>query len=456
MLRFPDGFLWGAATSSYQVEGAWLEDGKGPHIWDAYTLIPGKVTDGSTGQVACDHYHHVEEDVALMKDLGLKAYRFSLCWPRILPTGTGDVNENGLAFYDRLVDLLLDAGIEPFVTLYHWEMPLALEMRYGGWLHEDSPERFAEYARVCFDRLGDRVKRWVTINEPEAHSMCGYRWGVHAPGRQAHINEEPWLVGHRLLQAHARTAALYRDEFGGHGGSIGMAVSVHWAEPRSDSPEDVEAAACCLDFNFSWYGHPTVYGDYPERMRAVLGDRLPEFTADEKAMLKGSADFLGLNHYHTHQVRAPSEAERDTPYIEQRHFKETEEFGEERSVMGWVFVPWGMRKILLWLHETYPGVPIYVMENGYPLAAAGREESLEDQPRIDHYRTYLTACHKAIAEGADVRGFFAWTLMDNFEWGLGYTVNLGLCHVDFDTLERTPKASARYYSTIIAQNGVPE
>jgi beta-glucosidase len=455
MLTFPDGFVWGAATSSYQVEGAWQEDGKGPHIWDAYTLIPGKVVDGSTGQVSCDHYHHLEEDVALMKAMGLRAYRFSICWPRILPKGTGEVNERGLAFYDRLISLLLDNGIEPCPTLYHWEMPLALEMGYGGWLHPDSPAWFADYARVCFERFGDRVRTWVTINEPEAHSMCGYRWGVHAPGRVAHGNTEPWLVGHHLLQAHARTARLYREEFqGAGGGRIGMAVSVHWAQPRTDSRADREAAQTCLEFNFGWFGHPTVYGEYPESMRALLRDKQPRFTADERALLKGSADFLGLNHYHTHQVWAPTGAERESPFVERQLFAETEEFGEPRSVMGWVFLPWGMTKMLTWLHETYPGVPIYVMENGYPLARASKAESLDDQPRVEHYRTYLAACHEAMAAGADVRGFFAWTLMDNFEWGLGYSVNLGLHHVDFATGERTPKASARFYRQVIAQNGV--
>ncbi len=452
MLRFPDGFVWGSATSSYQVEGAWDEDGKGPHIWDAYCLIPGKIRDGSTGQVACDHYHHVEQDVALMAKMGLQAYRFSICWPRILPTGTGQVNEAGVAFYDRLIDLLLENGIQPYATLYHWEMPLALEMAHGGWLHPDSPQWFADYARVCFERYGDRVNKWITINEPEAHSMCGYRWGVHAPGRVAHGNTEPWVVGHHLLQAHGRTADLYRRDFSDGDGEIGMAVSVHWAEPRTDCDADQQAAQRCLQFNFGWFGHPTVYGEYPPSMREILGDRLPEFTDEEAALLKGSADFLGLNHYHTHHVWEPEQ--RDSPYIEQRYFKESADIGAEKSVVGWAFAPWGMKKLLLWLHTTYPGVPIYVTENGYPLIEKTRQEAVNDERRVEHYRTYLRACHEAIQQGVDLRGYFAWTLMDNFEWGYGYGVDFGIHHVDFNTGERTPKASARYLSQVIKENGI--
>ena len=453
-LQFPDSFLWGSATSSYQVEGAWLDDGKGPHIWDVYSLIPGKIRDKSTGQVACDHYHRVEEDVALMAHVGLRAYRFSICWPRVLPRGTGPVNEPGLAFYDRLINLLLDAGIEPYPTLYHWEMPLALEMAYGGWLHPDSPRWFADYARVCFERFGDRVQNWITINEPEAHSMCGYRWGVHAPGRVAQGNTEPWLVGHHLLQAHALTADLYRSEFqGADGGRIGMAISVHWPEPRTDSEADRRASQTSLEFNFGWFAHPTVYGEYPPSMTRILGERQPSFTADERAMLKGSADFLGLNHYHAQHVWDPGESGREAQWVEQAHFSESNEMGLPRSVVGWTFVPWSMSKMLLWIHETYPGTPIYVTENGYPLIEETLEQAINDAPRVEHYRGHLSACAEAIGAGVDLRGFFAWTFLDNFEWGYGYTVDFGLHHVDFDTLERTPKASAKFYSEVIKANG---
>lgn len=456
MLAFPEGFVWGAATSSYQVEGAWRADGKGPHIWDAYCLIPGNIRGGATGQTACDHYHRYEEDVALMARMGLKAYRFSICWPRILPRGTGEVNEAGAAFYDRLVDRLLEAGVEPWATLYHWEMPLALEFGHGGWLHPDSPEWFAEYSRVCFDRYGDRVKKWITINEPEAHSMCGYRWGVHAPGRVAHGNREPWLVGHHLLRAHGRAAAAFRGRFSGDPkAAIGLAVSTHWAEPRTDAAADRRAARTSLEFNFGWFGHPTVYGRYPQSMRGHLGGRLPAFTEREREGLKGSVDFLGVNHYHTRHAWAPGEEEKESEYAERELFAESADIGVEKSVVGWSFVPWGMRKLLLWLDRTYPGVPLYVTENGYPLREESRRQALEDRRRVEHYRTYLGACHEAIERGVDLRGYFAWTLMDNFEWGYGYTVDFGLHHVDFETLERTPKASAEFYSRVIAENGVP-
>ncbi len=456
MREFPDGFLWGAATSAYQIEGAWLEDGKGPSIWDAYTLLPGKVRDGSTGQVACDHYHRLEEDVALMKAMGLRAYRFSINWPRVLPCGTGEPNEPGLRFYDRLIDLLLDAGIEPFPTLYHWEMPLVLEMGHGGWLNPEVVEWFAGFARLCFARYGERVRHWITINEPDAFAMCGYRWGVHAPARVAHPDSEPFLVGYHLLRAHARAARLYRDEFrGGEDGRIGIAISTHWAEPASESPADRAAARRSMERQFGWFAHPPVFGEYPEAMRHLTDGPLPALTGEDRALLKGSVDFLGLNQYHTVQVRAPTGGgDGEAHYVAEIDIVETADFGAPRSSMGWTFVPWGMRKVLGWLDETYPGVPLYVTENGYPLPAAGREESLADEARVRHYRDYLAACHEAVAAGVDLRGFFAWTLMDNFEWGLGYTVNFGLHHVDFATLERTPKASARFYAEVTARNGL--
>jgi beta-glucosidase len=451
MREFPDGFTWGAATSSYQVEGAWLEDGKGPHIWDAYVLIPGKIAGGATGQVACDHYHRFREDVALMRELGLSAYRFSICWPRILPTGTGEVNERGVAFYDRLINALLEAGIKPFVTLYHWEMPLALEMAWGGWLHPDSPDWFADYARVCFERFGDRVKRWITINEPRAHAVCGYKWNVHAPGRIAHGRTEPFIVGRHLLRAHARAVRVWREELG-QDGQLGIAVSTQCPEPRSDDPADRAAAARCVDLNFGWFGHPVVFGDYPKSMVRVLGDRLPPLGPEDRAMLKGSADFLGLNHYYATHVWAGAPG--DEGYSEDFDGCESGDLGLERAAMGWTFVPWSMRKILGWMDATYPGAPIYVTENGYPMPAAPREEAVRDERRVQHYRENLTGCHEAIAAGADLRGFFAWTLTDNFEWGLGYTENFGLHHVDFATQERTPKDSAGYYAEVIAANGL--
>ncbi|MBD3239065.1 MAG: family 1 glycosylhydrolase, partial [Chitinivibrionales bacterium] len=270
-MAFPDGFLWGAATSSYQIEGAWDEDGKGPSKWDAYTLIPGRIARGETGQVACDHYHRLDEDVALMKQLGLRAYRFSLSWPRIMPAGIGDVNPAGLAFYDRLIDLLLDNDIVPFVGLYHWEMPLRLEMNLGGWLNPAVAEWLGDYARVCFDRFGDRVKHWATLNEPHAEAHCGYRWGVHAPGRQVEPLRETYLAGYHMLKAHARMVQVYRDEFQpAQNGTIGLVTSTHWAEPLEDTDECREAAKRSVEYNYGWYGHPICHGDYPECMRRTM------------------------------------------------------------------------------------------------------------------------------------------------------------------------------------------
>jgi beta-galactosidase len=458
MREFPEGFVWGAATSSYQIEGGWNADGKGPSVWDAFTLIPGMVADASTGQVACDHYGRMEEDVALMKEIGLNAYRFSICWPRLQPRGTGEVNEAGVQFYSRLIDLLLDNGIEPWPTLFHWEMPLALEMAYGGWLHPDAPEWFVGHARLCFERFGDRVKHWTTLNEPHAFAICGYQWGAHAPGRQADREREPYVVGYHMLQGHARAAELYRDEFQPtQNGSIGMAPLSHWAEPRTDSPADREAARRSIEFSLGWYAHPLVYGDYPESMTRLMGDTLPPLTPDDRARLKGSADFLGLNHYHTVHAYAPGEEDHGGYPVKEAGIVENNDIGEPRSVIGWTFVPWGMHKILLYLRDAYTGIPIYITENGY--AEAYKEdpaEGADDQRRVRHYREYLGACHDAVADGADLRGFFAWSLMDNFEWHYGYSVAFGIIHVDFPTGRRTLKASARLLSRIIAANGLPE
>ncbi len=461
---FPKHFVWGAATSSYQIEGAACEDGKGPHIWDAYASIPGNIRDGSTGDVACDHYHRFREDVAVMQSLGLKAYRFSICWTRILPAGTGEVNEAGVRFYSELIDALLEADIEPWATLYHWEMPMALEMRYGGWLHKDIDKYFAEFARVCFERFGDRVKRWITINEGHAITHCGYRHGVHAPGRQVDPLKETYLSGHNLLRAHARAVDIYRREFQPEQqGVIGIANNAHWPEPKSDLPEHVAAAQRNLDFMLGWFTHPVYYGDYPESMREMLGSKLPRFTKKEKEMLQGSAEFLGLNHYHTIQASSPGpEFLRKDDYdgpgylVEEAQVIEINNFGDPFSAGNRTLAPWGFRKLLEYVRDAYPGLPMVITENGTATGMLPKEESLRDQARIDYIRGYLGACHEAVQEGADVRGYFVWSLMDNFEWGGGYSVRFGILYTDYETQERIPKDSAKFYSDVIRRNGLPD
>ena len=456
-MTFPKHFLWGSATSSYQVEGAWNEDGKGAHIWDAFCMIPGKIADGSDGTIACDHYHRLEEDVAIMKQIGLKAYRFSICWPRIIPKGVGDVNEAGVKFYDRLINLLLDNGITPFAGLYHWEMPLALEMTWGGWLHKDSPQWYRDYCAVCFDRFGDRIRHWATMNEPHAAAHCGYRWGVHAPGRMADPLRETYLAGYHMLKAHALAADLYHSVYQPkQNGVIGLVTSTHWAEPKTDTGADRGAARRSVEFNYGWYGHPLYYGDYPECMRSLMpADILVPLSADDKAIIKGSADFFGLNFYHT--VIAADAAQ---------HLHDGGAFIDEAKIMeyndlpfpgvvknGWSFWPPGMERILLWMKDAYPGMPVYITENGISGTVGSFEQAISDDYRVKHYHDYLVNVGSAIDKGVDVRGFFAWTLLDNFEWGMGYTTRFGLTHVDFKTLKRTPKKSARFYTDVIRSNG---
>ncbi len=460
---FPQDFLWGAATSSYQIEGAWNEDGKGPHIWDAYTMIPGKIRDGSDGRVAVDHYHRLEEDVALMKAIGLKAYRFSICWPRLLPRGTGEVNPKGVAFYNRLIDALLDAGIEPWPTLYHWEMPLALEMAYGGWLYPGIPELFAAFAGVCFDAFGDRVRNWITLNESNAIATCGYAYNVHAPGRIARPDSEPFCCGHNLLRAHALAVNLYRKKYQPRqNGRIGVAHNTIWPEPKTASEADQAAARRYLDFYLGWFSEPLCSGDYPPIMREMLGERLPVFSAHDRELLKGSIDFLGLNHYFSFLASSPSET-----HIASSDYKGPGNFNETLQVVledvqdpilpshGWGSVwPEGFAKLLCAASERYAAPPIVITENGYATPSCAEPEALRDADRITYLREYLSACHRAIQRGVNLEGYFLWSLMDNFEWGQGYTSSLGICYVDRSSQRRALKDSAIFYQDVIRTNRI--
>jgi beta-glucosidase len=357
---------------------------------------------------------------------------------------------------------LLDAGIEPWATLYHWEMPMFLEMTYGGWLHANSADYFAELAGVCFARLGDRVKNWVTINEGHAITHCGYRHGVHAPGRQANPLDETYLCGHNLLRAHAMAVDLYRREFQPmQGGRIGIANNAHWPEPKDDSPAHVAAAQRDFDFMPGWFTDPVVFGDYPESMRTMLGEHLPAFTDQEKAMLKGSIDFLGLNHYHTIQASSPgpehiTKAQYDGPgyLVEEAQVIQINTFGDPWSHGRLTLAPWGFKKLLLECRQRYGDIPFAITENGFGSHPKTFDEAVNDDDRISYLQRYLAACHEAMQEGVDVQAYFVWTFMDNFEWGAGYTCDFGLVHVDFETLERTVKKSGKWYAEVIARNGV--
>lgn len=469
-LRFPDGFIWGTATASYQIEGATDEDGRGDCIWDAFARTPGKVVNMDTGAVAVDHYHRYKEDVQLMKAIGLRYYRFSIAWPRILPAGTGEVNEHGIAFYNKLIDELLANGIEPIVTLYHWDLPLALQIEYDGWCNDGGAvihEAFVAYARVCFDRFGDRVKHWLTLNEPWCSALLGYGWGIHAPGRKAKGHVEAYLAAHNLLLAHAKAVDLYRREFKPtQQGRIGITLNCDWREPKpSDDAQEFqknqEAAERALLFNLGWFADPVYFGDYPEIMKQRVGDRLPRFTDEEKKLLKGSSDFFGLNHYGTGYTEPSKEFLTGEPpqglggFHHDEGIVLTSDDAWPRTDMGWNAVPWGFEKLLLWIQKRYnPTNGILVTENGTAWPDKTKEDAQNDDFRVEFYKGYISHLHKAIEQGADVRGYFAWSFVDNYEWAEGYAKRFGLHWVDYKTLERIPKKSAFWYREVIRTNTV--
>lgn len=457
MTTFPQDFIWGTATSSYQIEGAWDQDGKGPSIWDAFCQIPGKIYGSHHGKEACDHYHRFQEDIHLMKAMGVTAYRFSLSWPRLMPQGMGQVNPAGVDFYNRVINALIDAGIQPWITLYHWDLPLALQLEDDGWLGTQLPDYFAAYANVCFREFGDRVKHWITLNEPWVVAMLGHGKGVFAPGRVS--NSEPYLAAHRLLLAHAKAVNVYRETYQSHqGGTIGITNNCDWREPKTDSPADIAAAERALEFFFGWFADPIYKGDYPASMRSRVGHRLPSFTEEERTLLLGSSDFLGLNHYTTMY------AEENTVHDDEESVYGNGGLSEDQDVklsvdptwpmtaMKWSVVPWGCTKLLHWIHDRYEGPEIIITENGCAYDDQLVDGGVEDLERIAYYEGYLNACGSAIQQGVNLKGYFAWSFMDNFEWASGYSKRFGLHYVDFGTQGRTPKASAKWLTQFIKEH----
>ncbi len=458
MITFPKDFIWGSATSSYQIEGAWNSDGKGPSIWDSFCTIPGKVAKNENGEIACDHYNKFEEDVKLMKDMGLKAYRFSISWPRIQAKGKGDVNAKGIVFYNKLINCLLENGIEPWVTLYHWDLPLALQFEEDGWLGDSISDHFASYARICFENFGDRVKNWITINESWVIAMLGYGQGVFAPGRVS--NSEPYLAGHNLLLAHGKAVDIYRNEFQSvQKGRIGITNNCDWREPLTDSELDKSAAERALEFFLAWFADPIYKGDYPKSMRSRLGERLPKFSAKEKTMLQGSSDFFGLNHYTTMYASHDNGENKKGNVYGNGGLSEDQDVTLslskewELTSMNWAIVPWGCEKLLLWIKDRYDNPEIIITENGCAFDDKIEDGYIEDDSRLNFYKDYLTSCESAIEKGVNLKGYFAWSLMDNFEWASGYSKRFGLWFVDFKTLKRTPKKSAKWYKKTIEDNG---
>ena len=444
--EFPGGFLWGAATSAYQIEGAWDEDGKGESIWDRFTHTPYNVLNGDTGDAACDHYHRMPQDVALMSSLGLQSYRFSIAWTRVLPQGRGKVNQSGLDFYDRLVDRLLEAGIVPTVTLYHWDFPQALQ-EAGGWPHRDSPDWFADYARVVFDRLGDRVGRWITHNEPRVAAFLGYGNGLHAPGICDWT--QAYQAVHHLLLSHGKAVQVFRH--GGYEGQIGIVLDLAHFIPASEREEDIAACQRAYEQDVSLFLDPIFKRRYPQTLFEWIGPQQPQIKAEDMDLIGQPIDFLGLNYYQTqkvsHDIAAPPLKARLLPVSAP---------GWGHTEMGWGVNPPGLTAVLLNAKESYDNPPVYVTENGCAFPDTSDDAGFVlDWGRVNFLRGHLRAIHEAIEAGADVRGYFAWSLLDNFEWAMGYGPRFGLVRVNYDTLERTPKQSALWYKDVIAQNGFP-
>ena len=438
---FPRGFVWGAATAAYQIEGSPLADGAGASIWHRFAHTPGRIRDGDTGDIACDHYHRWREDVELMRVLGLKSYRFSIAWGRVLPEGRGTANAAGLAFYDRLVDALLGSGIEPMITLYHWDLPAALD-DCGGWLNPDIASWFAEYAALVVRRLDDRVRRWVTLNEPWVVTDGGYLHGVLAPGHRSAF--EAHIASHNLLRAHGAAVRAYRDE-GRH--EIGLVVNLEPKYSASDSPADLAATARADAYMNRQYLDPVFLGAYPEELREVFGEAWREWPAEDFQLIGQPIDFLGINYYTRGVTRAD-------PTAWPLGARTIEVPGATYTETGWEVRAQSLTDVLRWVHERYGERPIFITENGAafrdpPASGAG----IDDPARIAYLRDHLAAVRDAIAAGVDVRGYYVWSLLDNLEWAHGFSKRFGIVGVDYPTQRRVPKASSRYYSGVIASNG---
>ena len=462
---FPPGFLFGVATSAYQIEGAYLEDGKGLSNWDVFTHTqPRRIKDGRNGDIADDHYHRYMEDVEIIHSLGVNSYRFSISWARILPRGQlGGVNSAGIAFYDRLITALLQKGIEPFVTLHHFDMPQELETRYGSWLGAGIREEFGYYADVCFKAFGDRVRFWTTFNEPNMFAKFAYMLGNYPPARcsppfgtcnSGNSRREPYVAAHNMLLSHAAAVENYKKNYQAtQGGSIGIVIAMKWYEPLTNCTEDILAVRRALSFEVNWFLDPIFFGDYPREMCEMLSSNLPKFTSEEKRLLrKNNADFIGLNHYTSIYAKdcisSPCDLEtyEGNALVQAVGERDGVTIGKPTAIHGYYDVPEGMELIVKYVNQRYKNTPVYVTENGYSqFSDNSMEDLINDVGRVNYLQGYLTSISSAVRRGANVSGYFVWSLMDNFEWRFGFTVRFGLYHVDFETRERTPKMSGKWY-----------
>ncbi|KAG2675046.1 hypothetical protein I3843_13G145700 [Carya illinoinensis] len=471
---FPSDFYFGAASASYQYEGAVTEGGRKPSMWDYYShKYPGMIADGSNGDVAIDQYHRYKEDIAILKDMGGNAYRFSIAWVRIIPTGklSDGVNAEGVAYYNNLINELIAQGLTPFATIFHWDIPQTLEEEYGGFLSEKVLPDFTDFAEVCYKEFGDRVKHWITLNEPWTYSNGGYAQGMLAPFRCSSFYNpnctggdsavEPYVVTHNLLLAHAQAVQVYKAKYqAAQKGVIGITHVCYWMEPYSNSAEDRNASYRALDFMCGWFMDPMITGDYPASMRSLVGSRLPTFTANQSAMIKGAYDFIGLNYYTANYVAyAPSYQYVNKTYMTDGLVNQTTSrngvlIGPATGSSWLQIYPRGLQDLLNYFKNEYNDPEIYITENGVSEvnnSTLSLEESLVDNQRLEYYYGHLSYLNKSInGDGVKVKGYFAWSLMDNYEWNSGYTVRFGLYYIDYNNnLTRHAKLSANWFKNFL-------
>ncbi len=442
-LNFPEDFLWGAATASYQIEGAYREDGKGENIWDRFSHIPGKIYEGDTGDVACDHYHRYEEDIEIMKKIGLKTYRFSISWARIFPDGSGKPNPKGMEFYKKLVGKLKENGIIPAVTLYHWDLPQKLQ-DIGGWANRDTVYSFVEYAKYVFDNLGSQVPIWITHNEPFVAAIVGNWIGRHAPGITDF--QTALRVAHHLLLSHGLAVKAYRES--GHKGEIGITLNMNPVYPASENDKDKAAVIRFNEYLNKWYADPVLKGAYPADLLEWFGDRglAPEILDGDMSAINQPIDFLGINNYYSSFIRHD---EHNWPV-----YASEIATGRDRTKMDWEINPEGLHDLLVYLDKEYSGIKIIITENGAAFNdIVNFDGKVEDDNRLNYLYKHLEQVHRAIGSGANVKGYYAWSLLDNFEWGHGYSKRFGLVYVDFKTQKRILKKSAHWYGDVIRNNG---
>ncbi|XP_050937145.1 beta-glucosidase 12-like [Cucumis melo] len=471
---FPPGFVFGCASSAYQYEGAAFEYGRTPSIWDTFThLHPDRIDDGSNADVTVDQYHRYLEDVDIIKKLGFDAYRFSISWSRVLPKGklSGGVNQEGIDYYNRLINDLLSKGIEPYVTIFHWDVPQALEDEYLGFLSERIINDYRDFAELCFKKFGDRVKHWITFNEQYIFASYGYATGLFAPGRgsfwklldcelKGNPGTEPYIVGHNQILAHALTVKLYKSKYEYQNGQIGVTLNTDWYVPYSSSEDDKKATSRALDFSLGWFLHPLVYGDYPASMRELVKERLPKFTEDEVTLVKGSYDFLGINYYTANYAKNnpnvdPNKPSQVTdPHADVSTDRDGVSIGPKVSDESWLAVyPKGLRDLMVHIKIHYEDPIIYITENGYlDYDSSNVEKQLMDLGRVKYHQEHLIKLHESMEAGVKVKGYFAWTLLDDFEWSRGYTMRFGITYVDFKnkTLERIPKLSSKWFTHFLS------